>query len=49
MYASYQTFDLTLIFVWTGILVGLLFLLNAGMGYLERRLLKWRPEAIRTL
>lgn len=49
MYASYQTFNLTPIFVWTAILVGLLFLLNLGMTYLERRLLKWRPEAIRTV
>lgn len=49
MYGSYQMFNLTPIFVWTGILVGLLFLLNLGMTYLEQRLLKWRPEAIRTV
>lgn len=47
MFASFQTFNLTEIFVWTGILVALLLLLNWGMAYAERRLLRWRPEVIR--
>lgn len=48
MYTAFQTFNLTGIFIWTGLLVVLLYVLSGILDLLERRVLKWRPESIRT-
>ena len=43
LYSSFQTFNLTLVFVWTFLLVVLLYALSGVLDLLERRLLKYRP------
>jgi NitT/TauT family transport system permease protein len=43
LYAAFQTFNLTGVFVWTTLLVALLYALNAIVVLIEHRLLRWRP------
>ncbi len=45
LYSAFQTFNLTGVFVWTALLVALLYALNGVVALVERRLLRWRPAA----
>lgn len=46
LYAAFQTINLTRVFVWAGLLVALLYLLNGVVALIEQRLLRWRPRAM---
>jgi NitT/TauT family transport system permease protein len=44
LYSAFQTFNLTNVFVWTFLLVVLLYVLTGVLLLMERRLLKYRPS-----
>ena len=46
LYSAFQTFNLTGVFVWTFLLVALLYGLSGLLVLFERRLLKYRPSVL---